>query len=205
MEDKLDAIEENGEEWYKVVDEFYKSIEKKVGVAMKGEKVFVPDEVTDVVCDKCGSPMVIKTGKFGKYLACSNFPACSNNKSLKQKTPPKETNFVCDICGGKMLEREGKFGKYLACSNSQCAKTPNPSTKLWQNAPSVARTLSSVFPSVANPSTVARATQLATLFRGTCQPAKSAHNAVRTQLSRSTVAKNKNVAPTRNATTTVVN
>ncbi|MBR2966532.1 MAG: type I DNA topoisomerase [Clostridia bacterium] len=135
MEDKLDAIEENGEEWYKVVDEFYKSIEKKVGVAMKGEKVFVPDEVTDVVCDKCGSPMVIKTGKFGKYLACSNFPACSNNKSLKQKTPPKETNFVCDICGGKMLEREGKFGKYLACSNFPMCKNTKPINEIVAKCP----------------------------------------------------------------------
>lgn len=124
MEDKLDAIEDNGEPWYHVVDSFYKPMLKEVDVAMHGHKVALQDEPSDVICDKCGSPMVIRTGRYGKYLACSNFPTCSNMKSLKEKTPPKETNEVCEICGGKMLEREGKFGKYLSCSNyPQCRNT----------------------------------------------------------------------------------
>lgn len=124
MEDRLDAIEDNGEPWYKVVDSFYKPMQKEVDKAMRGHKVAVQDEVSDVVCDKCGSPMVIKQGKYGKYLACSNYPTCSNIKSLKEKTPPKETDIVCEICGGKMLERQGKFGKYLSCSNyPQCKNT----------------------------------------------------------------------------------
>ncbi|MCH5151136.1 MAG: type I DNA topoisomerase [Clostridiales bacterium] len=124
MEDRLDAIEDNGEPWYKVVDSFYKPMQKEVDVAMHGHKISLQDEPSDVVCDKCGSPMVIRQGKYGKYLACSNYPACSNIKSLKEKTPPKETDVVCEICGGKMLEREGKFGKYLSCSNyPQCKNT----------------------------------------------------------------------------------
>ena len=124
MEDRLDAIEDNGEPWYKVVDSFYKPMQKEVDVAMHGHKIALQDEPSDVVCDKCGSPMVIRQGKYGKYLACSNYPACSNIKSLKEKAPPKVTDVVCEICGGKMLEREGKFGKYLSCSNyPQCKNT----------------------------------------------------------------------------------
>lgn len=124
MESRLDAIEENSEPWYKVVDGFYKPLIKKVDVAMHGEKIAVQDEPSDVVCDKCGSPMVIKTGRYGKYLACSNYPKCSNMRSLKEKVPPKETDEVCPLCGGKMLERVGRYGKYLACSNyPQCKNT----------------------------------------------------------------------------------
>ncbi len=124
MESRLDAIEENNEPWYKVVDGFYKPLLKKVDVAMHGEKISVQDEPSDVVCEKCGSPMVIKTGRYGKYLACSNYPKCSNMRSLKEKVPPKETDEVCPLCGGKMLERVGRYGKYLACSNyPQCKNT----------------------------------------------------------------------------------
>ena len=122
MEARLDGIEENGEPWYKVVDSFYKPLAQKVDNAMHGGKVAVKDEVSDVTCEKCGSPMLIKTGRYGKYLACSNYPKCSNIRSLKEKTPPKETDVVCDICGAKMLEREGKYGKYLACSNYPACK-----------------------------------------------------------------------------------
>lgn len=117
MESRLDAIEENSEPWYKVVDGFYKPMLKKVNVAMHGERVALKDEVSDVTCEKCGSPMVIKTGRYGKYLACSNYPNCSNIRSLKETIPPKETDVVCELCGSKMLERVGKYGKYLACSN----------------------------------------------------------------------------------------
>ncbi len=126
MEDRLDAIEDNSEPWYKVVDSFYQPMNKKVSVALKGEKVVVQDEMSDVACDKCGSMMVIKTGKYGKYLACSNYPNCSNIRSLKEKAPAKQTDIVCEVCGAPMLEREGKFGKYLACSNyPNCKNTKN--------------------------------------------------------------------------------
>lgn len=135
MEDKLDAIEDNNEPWYNVVDEFYKPMSKKVDVALHGEKIFVKDEQSDVLCDKCGSPMVIKTGRFGKYLACSNYPKCSNIRSLKEKTPPKETEFVCEICGSKMLERVGKFGKYLACSNYPACKNTKPINEVVAKCP----------------------------------------------------------------------
>ena len=122
MESRLDAIEYNDEPWYQVVDDFYKPLLQKVEVAMSGEGVHLEDEPAEVLCEKCGSPMVIKYGKYGKYYACSNYPTCSNIRSFTQKVPPKETDIVCDVCGAKMLERVGRFGKYLACSNYPTCK-----------------------------------------------------------------------------------
>ena len=135
METRLDNIEDNGQPWYEVVDGFFKPLLKDVDVAMHGEKIFVKDEMSDVVCDKCGSPMLIKSGRFGKYLACSNYPKCQNIRSLKEKTPPKPTNETCEICGGVMLEREGKFGKYLACSNYPNCKNTRPIVEVVSKCP----------------------------------------------------------------------
>ena len=135
MEDRLDAIEDNGEPWYQVVDSFYKPMKKEVETAMHGRKVAVQDEMSDVICDKCGSPMLIRMGRFGKYLACSNYPACSNIKSLKEKEPPKETDVICEVCGAKMLERQGKFGKYLACSNYPQCRNTKPITETVAKCP----------------------------------------------------------------------
>lgn len=135
MEDRLDSIEDNNEPWYKVVDSFYQPMNKKVHVALQGEKIHVQDEVSDVLCDKCGKPMLIKTGRYGKYLACSGYPSCSNIRSLKEKTPPKQTNIVCEICGAPMLEREGRFGKYLACSNYPTCKNTKPITEVVAQCP----------------------------------------------------------------------
>ena len=135
MEDRLDSIEDNNEPWYKVVDSFYQPLNKKVSLAMHGEKIHVQDEVSDVLCDKCGKPMLIKTGRYGKYLACSGYPSCSNIRSLKEKTPPKQTNVLCDICGAPMLEREGRFGKYLACSNYPHCKNTKPITEVVAKCP----------------------------------------------------------------------
>lgn len=135
MEDRLDAIEDNGEPWYGVVDSFYKPMLKEVETAMHSHKVTVQDEVSDVLCDKCGAPMVVKTGRYGKYLACSNYPACSNIKSLKEKTPPKQTDIVCEICGAKMLERQGRYGKYLSCSNYPACHNTKPITEIVAKCP----------------------------------------------------------------------
>ncbi|MBN2721716.1 MAG: type I DNA topoisomerase [Campylobacterales bacterium] len=74
----------------------------------------VPSEVTSEICDKCGSPMVIKDSKRGKFLACSAYPKCKNAKPL---TPPKELTVPCPECGGKLYERQGKRGTFYGCSN----------------------------------------------------------------------------------------
>ena len=135
MENRLDAIEDGGEPWYNVVDAFYKPLSAKVNKALHGDKVHVDDEPTDIVCEKCGSPMVIKTGRYGKYLACSNYPACSNMRSLKERSAPKQTDVKCDVCGAMMLEREGKFGKYLACSNFPQCKNTKPIIEVVAKCP----------------------------------------------------------------------
>ena len=135
MEDRLDAIEDNGEPWYHVVDSFYRPMQKEVDVAMHGRKVALQDEVSDVICEKCGSPMLIRMGRYGKYLACSNYPRCSNMKSLKDKEPPKVTDVTCEICGSRMLERQGKFGKYLACSNYPMCRNTKPITETVAKCP----------------------------------------------------------------------
>lgn len=135
MEDKLDAIEDNGEPWYKIVDSFYQPMLKEVKDAMRGEKIVVADEMSEETCEKCGSPMVIRTGKYGKYLACSNYPNCSNIRSLKQTVPPKQTDIVCELCGSMMLERQGRYGKYLACSNYPNCKNTKPITEVVSKCP----------------------------------------------------------------------
>ncbi len=135
MEDKLDAIEDNGEPWYKIVDSFYQPMLKEVSTAMHGEKIVVADEVSDEVCEKCGSPMIIRMGRYGKYLACSNYPKCSNIRSLKQTAPPKQTDIPCEICGALMLERQGRYGKYLACSNYPNCKNTKPLNEVVAKCP----------------------------------------------------------------------
>lgn len=135
MEDKLDAIEDNNEPWYNIVDSFYQPMLKEVKTAMHGEKVVLADEMSDEVCEKCGSPMIIRVGRYGKYLACSNYPNCSNMRSLNQAAPPKETNIKCELCGAMMLERQGRYGKYLACSNYPNCKNTKPLSEVVAKCP----------------------------------------------------------------------
>ena len=124
MEDLLDNIADKGEDWHKVISDFYDPFEKKINSALKSnEKVELGDEVSDVKCEKCGAMMVYKTGRFGKYLACPNYPECKNTKSLAVKQDVV-TDIICEKCGGHMVEKTGKFGKYLACENyPECKNT----------------------------------------------------------------------------------
>ena len=140
MEERLDSIEENAEPWYKVVDSFYKPLIRKVDRAMHGEKVFVEDEVSDVTCDKCGAPMVIKTGRYGKYLACSNYPKCSNIKSLKEKNTPQGNGHSLRTLRGKNVGKRGKI-RQVSCllQLSQLQKPPNLLRKRWLFAPNAER------------------------------------------------------------------
>ena len=113
MEDDLDAIGVSGKDWHKLIAEFYAPFEKQLEAS----------RITDVMCDKCGAPMIIKSGRYGNYYACSNYPACKNIKPVNEKTVIP-TDRICDKCGAVMVEREGKFGKFLACSNyPKCKNT----------------------------------------------------------------------------------
>jgi DNA topoisomerase-1 len=82
-------------------------------------------EETGDICDKCGSPMVVKRGRFGKFVACSNFPECKNIlKDKKEKTEPDNVGRECPKCSSPLIYREGRFGKFVACSNfPECRHT----------------------------------------------------------------------------------
>ena len=115
MENKLDSIEEGTTEWQQVVADFYSGFEDEVYFAATGsERVKVPVVVSDVKCDKCGAMMVIKEGRFGKFLACPNYPRCQNIKSLATKKGPV---CHCPICGKDVMERRTKRGTiFYGCS-----------------------------------------------------------------------------------------
>lgn len=107
MEDDLDKIEDGGVDWHNIIADFYPKFADQLRVASTDG-----DEKTDVLCEKCGSAMISRTGKYGKYLACSNYPACSNIVSL---TEAEVSDVSCPKCGGKMIVKSGRYGKFLAC------------------------------------------------------------------------------------------
>lgn len=108
MEEELDFVEEGKVDWVKVLDEFYVTFEKRLEVAEEEMKeVEIQDEVTDILCEKCGRNMVIKMGRFGKFLACSGFPDCRNAKPIV-----KEVGVTCPKCKeGNVVERRSKKGR----------------------------------------------------------------------------------------------
>ncbi|MCL2540775.1 MAG: type I DNA topoisomerase [Firmicutes bacterium] len=112
MEDKLDSVEEGGVEWQKFVAEFYKVLEAELKTAGENtEKFRLPVEESNVVCDKCGAKMVIRNGRYGKFLACPKFPECKNIKNLNEPVAK------CPDCGKDVIARRGKSGKtFYGCT-----------------------------------------------------------------------------------------
>ena len=114
MEDKLDKVEEGEIDWISVLEDFYKDFEGELDAAEKaldGIHLKVPDEVTDEICEKCGRNMVVKSGRFGRFLACPGYPECSFTKPLVVEMPGK-----CPKCGSRILKRTSKKGyTYYAC------------------------------------------------------------------------------------------
>ena len=109
MEDDLDKIEEGGTDWHKIIADFYPGFAEKLKTASTDG-----DELTDIKCEKCGHPMIRRTGKYGKYLACSNYPACSN---IISESEQEVSSVRCPKCGANMVVKSGKYGKFLACPN----------------------------------------------------------------------------------------
>ena len=112
MEEQLDEVEEGKRGWRDVLRDFYGPFEKTLEKAeAEIEKVEIKDEVSDVVCDKCGAMMVYKFGRFGRFLACPNFPECRNTKAIQV-----EIAAPCPVCGGKLLEKTSRKGrKFYGC------------------------------------------------------------------------------------------
>ena len=142
MEEDLDEISRGERDWTGAVKEFYPYFEKTLKKASENMvRIKEADEPTEEICPKCGKPMVIKTGRFGKFLACTGFPKCKTVESPdkktdtdKEKTQPKEagesTDEVCPKCGKPMVIKTGRFGKFLACTGfPKCKNTRSLKTK----------------------------------------------------------------------------
>ncbi len=132
METDLDDIESGEKKLLDVLKDFYDGFEKEMLAAEKtveNKSYKLPVVETDIICEKCGSKMVVKSGRFGKFAACPNYPACKNTKPLDKdgnaadnKTNNNETlaapdDIKCDVCGSGMVIRRGRYGTFYACSN----------------------------------------------------------------------------------------
>jgi DNA topoisomerase-1 len=115
MESDLDAVERGEKDWVESLEDFYKDFSKSLTDAeekMDGKRVKVPYEPTDQICELCGKPLVIKIGRYGKFLACSGFPECTNTRKIVQ-----ETSGVCPLCGEKIILKKSKKGRsFYGCS-----------------------------------------------------------------------------------------
>ncbi len=130
LENDLDKIASGEKDWQPVISDFYKSFHKNLENKYNeiNKEDIMPEEKSKEKCDKCGAEMIIKTGRFGKFLACSAFPDCKNIKSLNEKKEVKEkseqiialekkfSHEKCDKCGAEMKIKIGKYGPFLACS-----------------------------------------------------------------------------------------
>ncbi len=116
MESNLDKVEDGKADWVKTVGDFYGGFAKDLAAAetdMEGQRVKVPEEETDIACEKCGRMMVIRTGRYGKFLACPGFPECKNTKQLVKQMPGK-----CPKCGGDVVMKKSARGRvFYGCGN----------------------------------------------------------------------------------------
>ena len=129
MEDDLDGIESGKTEMEGVLADFWRGFEKELNEAnekMESRELEIPVEETDIICEKCGSRMVIKNGRYGKFAACPNYPQCRNTKPLnaeknkedEAEAEPKKliiADFKCEKCGSDMVQRVGRYGSFFAC------------------------------------------------------------------------------------------
>ncbi len=116
IESDLDSVQSGRTDWVEELDDFYGDFDKTLKEAkeeMQGVKIQLKEDVTDVICEKCGRHMVIKTGRYGKFLACPGYPECKNVKRYVQ-----ETGAVCPKCGGKVIVKKTKKGRvFYGCAN----------------------------------------------------------------------------------------
>ncbi len=139
METRLDRVEAGSDTLSGVLENFWTGFEKELKSAetkASSETYEVPAEETDIICEKCGSRMVIKNGRFGKFAACPNYPECKNTKPLNaspaKPAEQKEVEiapFKCELCGSDMVYRTGRFGGFYACSRYPECKFTKQKTK----------------------------------------------------------------------------
>ena len=133
IEESLDEVAEGKKEWVPIIKEFYgpfhELIEKKKAELVKSE---FTETKTDEVCEKCGKPMIVKLGRFGKFLACTGFPDCKNTKPVTddgKAAPEEKSDEKCPKCGADMIVKHGRFGAFLSCSKYPDCKTMKPILK----------------------------------------------------------------------------
>ena len=143
METDLDKIEDGSLEYIDVLSDFWKDFEidlKRAEEKIESEDIKISVEETDIICDKCGAKMVVRTSKFGKFAACPNFPKCRNTKSLtpdveekkEEKAVEKKEDvapFKCEKCGSDMVLRSSRYGTFYACSKYPECKFIKTKTK----------------------------------------------------------------------------
>ncbi|MBQ7354205.1 MAG: topoisomerase DNA-binding C4 zinc finger domain-containing protein, partial [Clostridia bacterium] len=133
MENDLDRIEHNQSSMETVLSSFYDRFKvslDKASETVSRADVTLPVVETDLICDKCGSTMIVKTGRFGKFAACPNYPTCKNTKPLDKDGKPKEsaassaepTDMICEQCGAPVVKRTGRYGSFFACSKYPTCK-----------------------------------------------------------------------------------
>jgi len=122
-------------EWHSLLKQYYESLNILISEVDYKEAKKSAVEETDLKCDKCGNPMVLKWGRNGQFLACSNFPECKNIKNFTRSEDgkieilkPKTLDKKCPKCGSDLLLKEGRFGKFIACSNFPKCKYTEPYT-----------------------------------------------------------------------------
>jgi DNA topoisomerase-1 len=135
MEGELDEVEDGNADWVKVLGDFYTPFKKTLEAAESQMRdVKREEKPTDLVCEKCGSPMVIKWGRMGRFLACSGYPECKNTKDFVEEdgkiriVEDIPTDEICPTCGKPMINKRGRFGRFLACSDYPTCKTTKPIT-----------------------------------------------------------------------------
>jgi DNA topoisomerase-1 len=134
LEEKLDQISEGGANWKAVLTDFYGPFKETLEKAEAEMRDVKREEIkTDIACEKCGNVMVIKFGKMGHFLACSNYPECKNTKDFKRDAEGKiviveeeTTDEKCENCGKPMVIKRGRFGRFMACSGYPECKTSKP-------------------------------------------------------------------------------
>ncbi len=147
MESQLDSIERDENTINGVLSSFYKNFDNNLKAAMDKDMSYSlaqNAEESEIICDKCGAKMIYKSGRFGKFLACPNYPQCKNTKALdsngnvvtSEKLKFEYAGFKCDLCGSEMVVRRGRYGVFYACERyPECKFTKQKTVDVGVNCP----------------------------------------------------------------------
>ncbi|MEG1459968.1 MAG: type I DNA topoisomerase [Oscillospiraceae bacterium] len=140
MEDTLDSVEAGKRDWKDVLQEFYGNFDRELQeteIALEGQRIKIPEEYSDEICDKCGKQMVIKSGRFGRFLACPGYPDCDFTKPIVIEMPGK-----CPKCGSRIFKRTSKKGyTYYACERGADCGFMTWDVPVKENCPECGKTL----------------------------------------------------------------